>query len=245
MLKSSEKFKANVKLEKNIENIERGYKITQDLLIAEEANNIILYNLELKKKILNIPFGNGRITNIHICKKPLYIDNKSITSSNDSFYFLTSSLDKKFALSYNNLTPKNSKYKLIAQCQPTKDELNGVIQIENGQILIATRDQHIILFSNKIKNGNFEKLFEVKKYWPLEAASIFEIRKNIIGVFWERDDAEADDYFTQERFYKNHSNDGLYIYSVNNNKIIEKKALKFIAKAKQKYSHIVMNDKLI
>ena len=42
MLKSSEKFKANVKLEKNIENIERGYKITQDLLIAEEANNIIL-----------------------------------------------------------------------------------------------------------------------------------------------------------------------------------------------------------
>ena len=256
MLKSSEKFKANVTLEKNIENIERGYKITQDLLIAEEANNIILYNLKLKKKILNIPFGNGRITNIHICKKPLYIDNKSITFSNDSFYFLTSSLDKKFALhhiSYNKLTPKNSKYKLIAQCQPTKDELNGVIQIENGQILIATRDQHIILFSNKIKNGNFEKLFEVKKYWPLEAASIFEIRKNIIGVFWERDDEEADDCFTQERFYKNHSNDGLYIYSVNNNKIIEKKALKFIAKsftgliraAKQKYSHIVMNDKLI
>lgn len=249
MLKSLEKYKADVKVEKNIEKIKRGYKITKDLLIAEESNNIILYNLKLEKKIIDIDIQH--ITNFHICKKPLYIDNKSITFSNDSFYILTSSLDKNFKLhqiSYNNLTPENSKYKLIAQCHPTKDEVNGVIQIENGQILVATRDQHLILFSNKIKNGYFYKLFEIKKKWPMEAASIFEIRNNLIGVFWKRDDAEADDIIPiKEGCYKKHSNDGLYIYSVNNDKIIEKKALKFIDNSfkTQKYSYIVINDKLI
>ena len=50
------------------------------------------------------------------------------------------------------------KFELIAQCQPTKDEINGVIQIENGQFIVSTRDQHIILFSKYINNKNFQKI---------------------------------------------------------------------------------------
>ena len=172
MLNFSEKFKAILKVDNNIEKIERGCKINNDLLIAEEKNNIILYNINSKKKILDKSnpqkqlldkyHDNGSITSFHIIKRPLYIDNKQISFSNDSFYFLTSSLDKKFSLhqiSYNNSTKEFSNYKLIAQCQPTKDEVNGIIQIENGQIVVATRDSHLILFSNKIQNGKFEKLF--------------------------------------------------------------------------------------
>ena len=228
MLSSSSKYKADLKADKNIEKILIGCKLNTDLLIAEENNNIILYNIKSGKKILAIPFHNKRITSFHIVKRPLYIDNKLISFSNDSFYFLTSSLDKKFALhqiSYNNSTKEYSNYKLISQCQPTNDEVNRVIQIENGQILVATRDQHLILFNNKITKGNFEKLFEIKMSRFKNAVNLFEIRNNLIGVFWEFDDASYDTPSTEERFLKKHSNDGLYIYSIQNNKIFEKKIL--------------------
>jgi WD40 repeat protein len=196
MLNSSSKYKADLKADKNIEKILIGCKLNTDLLIAEENNNIILFNIKSGKKILAIPFHNKRITSFHIVKRPLYINNKLISFSNDSFYFLTSSLDKKFALhqiSYNNSTKEYSNYKLISQCQPTNDEVNRVIQIENGQILVATRDQHLILFNNKITKGNFEKLFEIKMSRYKNAVTLFEIRNNLIGVSWEYDDAEADE----------------------------------------------------
>ena len=256
MLSSSSKYKADLKADKNIEKILIGCKLNTDLLIAEENNNIILYNIKSGKKIVAIPFHNKRITSFHIVKRPLYIDNKQISFSNDSFYFLTSSLDKKFALhqiSYNNSTKEYSNYKLISQCQPTNDEVNRVIQIENGQILVATRDQHLILFNSKITKGNFEKLFEIKKKWPINAISLFEIRNNLIGVFWEFDDASYDTPSTEDRFLKKHSNDGLYIYSIQNNKIFEKKNFKFMSESfwklkrnkEKKYSYVIINNKLI
>ena len=154
--------------EKNIGEIIYGKKINKDLLIAVKKNNynIILFDFKLKKKLLDISFHNSYITSVHICKNPLYLNNNKINFSSSSFYFLSSSFDKKFALhkiSYNNLSSDFSNYKLIAQSMPTKDELNGVIQIENGQILVAARDQRLILFDNKIKDGKFKKLLEMKK----------------------------------------------------------------------------------
>ena len=251
MSKSLEKYKLNVKEKNNLEKIEGGYKINKDLLIAEEylnnEHNIILFDLKSEKKILNISFHQGYITSFHICKKPLYIDDKEIIYSNDSFYFLSSSLDKKFALhqiSFNNSTNEYSNYTLISQCKPTHDEINSVIQIENGQILITARDQSLILFSNKIKNGNFEKLFEINQPWPMAPDLLFEIRNNLIGVSWEYDDAEADESYTEEMEKNNHSNDGIFIYSIDNNKIIEKKILHGYYFG-GKYSYIVMEDKLI
>ena len=156
------KYKANVKEENNIGQIEYGKKINKDLLIAVQKGNykMVLFDFKLKKKILDISFHKSYITSIHICKKLLYINNKKITFSTNTFYFLSSSFDGKFALhkiSYNDLNPDNCKYKLIAQNIPTKDELNNVIQIENGQILVAARDQTIILFDNKIQNRKFVK----------------------------------------------------------------------------------------
>ena len=115
---------------KNIQNIEDGHKIYKDLLNDKEKKNIILFDLKLKKKILDITFHNNGITSIHICTKHLYIDDKETTFSTNSFHFLSSSLDKKFALhniSYNNLTSEYSNYKLIAQYKPTRDEINDVI----------------------------------------------------------------------------------------------------------------------
>ena len=147
-------MKVNMRNVKNIQNIEDGHKIYKDLLIGKEGKNIILFDLKLEKKILDITFHNKDITSIHICKKPLYIDDKEILSSNDSFYSLSSSLDKKFALhqiSYNNLTSEYSNYKLISQCQQTHDEINGVIQIENGQILIASRNQRYLVIQLKME----------------------------------------------------------------------------------------------
>ena len=181
------KYKVNVKEENNIGQIEYGKKINKDLLIYVQKGNskMALFDFKLKKKILDISFHKSYITSIHICKKLLYIDNKKITFSTNIFYFLSSSFDNKFALhkiSYNDLNPDNSNYQLIAQNIPTKDELNNVIQIENRQILVAARDQRVILFGNKIQNGKFVKLFEIKKKWPMEATSVFEIRNNLIGV---------------------------------------------------------------
>ena len=76
MLKSLEKYKLNVKEEKNIEKIERVCKLNKDLLIAEEYlnynYNIILFDLKSEKKILNISFHKNYITSFHICKRPLY-----------------------------------------------------------------------------------------------------------------------------------------------------------------------------
>ena len=250
MSKYLEKYK--VKEEKNMENIindKIGKKIFQDLLISygTMSNNIILFDLKLKKKILDITFHNNGITSIHICTKHLYIDDKETTFSTNSFHFLSSSLDKKFALhqiSFNNSTNEYSNYTLISQCKPTHDEINSVIQIENGQILITARDQSLILFSNKIKNGNFEKLFEINQPWPMAPDLLFEIRNNLIGVSWEYDDAEADESYTEEMEKNNHSNDGIFIYSIDNNKIIEKKILHGYYFG-GKYSYIVMEDKLI
>ena len=102
MLNSSEKFKADIKEIKNIQKLEKGLKLNKDLLIADENINfnhkIILFDLKLEKKLLDISFHNefGYITSFHIIKRPLYIDNKQISFSNDSFYFFSSSIDGKF-----------------------------------------------------------------------------------------------------------------------------------------------------
>ena len=58
----------------------------------------------------------------------------------------------------------------------------------------------------------------------MHAISLFEIRNNLIGVFWEFDDAEKDEIIKDINIMKKyHSNDGIYIYSIQNNKIIHKK----------------------
>ena len=63
----------------------------------------------------------------------------------------------------------------------------------------------------------------------MEALCPFEIKKNIIGVYWQFDDAENDETITDEDEYnENHSNDGLFIYEIKNNKIEEIKILKKI-----------------
>ena len=141
--------------------------MNKDLLIDVQNDNykMILFDFKLKKIMLGISFHKSYITSIHICKKFLYIDNKKITFSTNSFCFLSSSFDGKFVLhkiSYNDISPDNSNYKWIAQSIPTIDELNSVIQIENGQILVAARDQRVILFDNKIQNGKFVKLFVIQ-----------------------------------------------------------------------------------
>ena len=125
------------------------------------------------------------------------------------------------------------------------DAIHSAIQIENGQILIATRDQSLILFSNKIKNGNFEKIFEIKKSWPMQAYSPFEIKQNLIGVSWDYDDLEAEEsYEEEEQWEENHKDDGIYIYSIDNDKIIEKKILRGTYFGGE-YSYVVAEDKLI
>ena len=116
---------------------------------------------------------------------------------------------------------------MVAQCQPTKDELIGAIQIENGQFLVSTRDQRLLLYSNKIINGTFQNLFEISKEWPMWAISLFEIKNNFAGVSWLYDGVEADDTPSEdgESGVDYHKNDGLIIYFVNNNEIKEKKIL--------------------
>ena len=247
------KYKANVKEEKNLGIIRYGKKINKDLLIAVENDDhkMILFDFKLKKKTLDISFHNSYISSIYICKKPLYIDNKEIIFTTNHFYFLSSSNDGKFALheiSYNDLSSEYSNYKLIAESSPTEDELNGAIQIENGQILVAARDQTIILFDNKIQNGKFVQLFKIKKKWAMEPTSLFEIKNNLIGVSWQYDDAEAD-YTIEEsmNIHKYHENDGIYIYLISSNKMIEKNILKhknFVRGLRYK-PYFVLEDKLI
>ena len=73
---------------------------------------------------------------------------------------------------------------------PTRDEIIYIVQIENGQILVATRDQSLLLFSNNISDGKFIKLYEIKKPRPMKTLSLFEIKNNFLfpevlpTVFW-------------------------------------------------------------
>jgi hypothetical protein len=215
-----------IREEDTLEDIKYGINLKENIFISDEHYDIILFDLKLKKKILIIKFHNHLITSLHICKKTFFIDNKESSQISNSFFILSSSLDKKFALHEIQYENNSFKSKLVAQCQPTSDEINGAIQIENGQFLIATRDQTLLLYSNIIINGTFQKLFEIKKEWPMQALSIFEIKNNFIGVSWEYDDAQADETIGEDEDEDDRfKNDGLIIYLVNNNEIKEKKIM--------------------
>ena len=136
------------------------------------------------------------------------------------------------------------KFELIAQCEPTKNGINEVTQIENGQFIVYTRDQHLFLFSKYIINKNFQKLQEITKNWPMEALQPFEIKKNIIGVYWHFDDAENDSLMSDnETWENNHVNDGLYIYEIKND---EMEKLKIIKKEPNNYhSFIYLKNSII
>ena len=220
-------FNINIREETNLENINCRFFIKEDLILAEKNNDIILINLKLKKEILTIKIYNTYITSLIICKKPIFIDNKDSSLLNNSIFILSSSNDKIFALHeifyYNN----SYKFKLIALHQSTNDEINNAIQIDNGQFLISARDQTLLLFNNRINNGTFQKLFKIKKDWPMEPLSLFEIKNNFVGACWVYDDPETENSFSDgENYYNYHKNDALIIYSINNNEIKEIKILK-------------------
>ena len=258
MSKSFEKYEVNLKEEKNIQNLVYCHKIYKDLLIVDEKGNIILYDLKLEKKILDITIHDSHfITSIHICKKPLYIDDEELTFSNNSFFFLLSLKDKLalYQIPYNNLTSEYSNYKLIAQSQSIKFLINNIIQIENGQIVISGIS-NIMLLNNRIKNGKLEKLFEIDEYSQysriISIISVFEIKNNLIQVSLEFYDEYYDELNEEEKLMEKNYIDGIYIYSIDSNKIIKKKKLDGIAKlldvpqkVRGKYSYVVMKDKLI
>jgi len=61
--------------------------------------------------------------------------------------------------------------------------------------------------------------------------SLFEIKNNLIWVSWEYNDVEADDSISDNlngKYFINHKIDGLIIYLVDNNEIIEQKYLEKI-----------------
>ena len=64
----------------------------------------------------------------------------------------------------------------------------------------------------------------------MEVKFLFEIKNNLIGVNQRYDDAEADSIMDRRKFYKNHINDGLYVYLVSNNKLIPKNILSLSSK---------------
>ena len=98
------KYKANVKEEKNLGIIRYGKKINKDLLIAvkKDEHKMILFDFKLKKKTLDISFHNKYISSIHICKKPLYINNKEITfTTNSIFFFLLQMMENLHCMKFH------------------------------------------------------------------------------------------------------------------------------------------------
>ena len=228
-MSSKDKFKITIKEENSLEslNIVDPQNILDDIYLIIEENDLTIYNFKTNQKLQTLKYHSNTISKIHLCKKPISIDNILLIPSNNIFFVLSSSLDKKFAMHKIVYKDNIFQFELIAEYKPTKDEINGVIQIENGQFIVSTRDQHIILFSQYINNKNFNKLYEIEKPWPMEALSPFEIKNNIIGVYWIFDDFENDEiYSDNDKVDKDHSNDGLYIYEIKNNKIYEIKILK-------------------
>ena len=238
-------FNINIREEINLENINCRFIIKEDLILADKKNDIILIDLKLKKEILTIKFYNTYITSLIICKKPIFIDNKDSSLLNNSIFILSSSNDKIFALHEIFYDNNSYKFKLIALHQPTKRQINDAIQIDNGQFLISTRDQTLLLFNNRINNGTFQKLFKIKKDWPTEPLSLFEIKNNFVGVCWVYDDVEADNSFSEDEFYNNHKNDALIIYSMNGNEIKEIKILKKIIVFGNKNFFILLKNNFI
>ena len=226
---NKDKFKITIKEENSLESLDIKYpqKLMDVIYIAIKKNDLIIINFQTKEILNNLKYYLQRITAFHLCKKQFFVDNNPLTASKDVFYVLSSSLDKKFAIHKILYKDNIFQFELIAECEPTDDEINGAIQNENGQFIITTRDQHIILYSKYINNKNFNKLYEILKPWPMEALCPFEIKKNIIGVYWQFDDAENDESINDSDEWEiNHSNDGLYIYEIKNNQIQEIKILK-------------------
>lgn len=157
---ANDKFKIIIKEENSLNDLdlEELKKLFDDIYIAKQGHDIIIYDFQAKTKINTLKFHLWNISSIHLCKNPFFVDNNPLIPSNNSFFVLSSSIDGKFAM--HNILYENHlfKFELIAQCQPTKDEINGVIQIESGQFIVSTRDQHIILFSKYINNKNFQKI---------------------------------------------------------------------------------------
>ena len=228
-MSNKDKFKITIKEDNYLSslNIVDPQNLFDDIYLAIEENDLSIYNFKINKKLQTLKYHSKRINKFHLCKKPIFTDNIQLTPSNNLFIVVSSSLDQKFAIHkiiYNN---NIFQFELIAECEPTKNDINGAIQIENGQFIVSTRDQHLILYSQYINNKNFDKLYEIEKPWPMDALCPFEIKKNIVGVYWQYDDAENDDTITDdEEMDKNHSNDGLFIYEIKNNKIQEIKIIK-------------------
>ena len=232
-MKNKFNFNITIKEEKSLKSIEikEPIKLFEQNYIAIEKEDIIIYNFNLKKKLSTLKFHSHQIASIQLCKMPYLINNSSI-QSNNIFFVLSSSWDKKFAVHKIIYKDNFFQFELVTENKPTKDEINGAIQIENGQFIICTRDQHIILFSR-----HFKKLYEIKKDWPMEAERPFEIKKNIIGVYWDFDEAEYDGTDSDEEVYdQHHSHDGLYIYEVKNN---EMKEIKFIPKMTSSFHSLI------
>jgi hypothetical protein len=178
-MSSKDKFKITIKEEDSLKTLDlvAPQKLFDDIYLVIEENDLIIFNFKINKKLQTLKYHSGRINRLHLCKKPIFIDDNQLTSSNNLFIVLSSSLDKKFAIHKIIYEDNIFKFELIAECEPTHGEINGAIQIENGQFIISTRDQHLILFSQYINNKNFKKLFEIQKPWPMEALSPFKIKK--------------------------------------------------------------------
>ena len=183
-MKNSDIFKITIKEENSLESIDiqELQKLFNDIYLAIEKNDIIIYDHQTKTKLNILKFHSQNITSIHLCQKPFSIDNNQSISTNKEFFILSSSLDNKFAMHKISYENKLFKFALIAQCKPTIDEINGIIQVENGQFIVSTRDQHLFLFSKYINNKTFQILNKIEKQWQMEALRPFELKENIIGV---------------------------------------------------------------
>ena len=223
------KFKITIEEEDSLKSLDivDPQNLFNDYYLAIEENDLIIYNFKTKQKVNTLKFHLSMITSIHLCKRQIFIDNNPLVSSKNIFIVVSSSLDKKIAMHKIIYANNIFKFELIAECEPTEDGINGIIQIENGQFIVSTRDQHIILFSNYIINNNFYKLYELIKPFPMEAVRPFEIKNNIVGIYWQFNDTANDDTMTDnDEWDKNHSNDGLFIYEIKNNEIQEIKNFK-------------------
>jgi len=110
-------FKITITEENSLKslNLKSLQKLCDNIYLAFEGDDLIIYDFQKKAKLNTLKFHSHYITSIHLCKKPFFVDNNLLVSSNNVFFVLSASLDKKFAMHKIIYEDNLIKFELIAR----------------------------------------------------------------------------------------------------------------------------------
>ena len=114
---------------------------------------------------------------------------KNISNKSESCNYNFDNRPKNNAIFHNSLS--NVSKNIIIEADKSIKELIEKYLFEIGEESTGLLGDYYNGFYGN--NKNFQKLKEIEKDYPMEAHQPFEIKENIVGAYWNFDDAENDE----------------------------------------------------